>query len=114
MACIAGRTCIWILWVTTTLITGTYAALSLVTFSNIYNTYDDEEDDDIAKELRAVLAASFFGSVMVFAFAVFAFLIILGKTIFRTGAGFSYGFITSSAIHMAITSLLCGLVLHGN
>lgn len=35
------------------------------------------------------------------------------KTAFKSGAGFSYGFITSSSIHMALMCLLCGLVLSG-
>ena len=109
MAC---RACVWLYWFGLTVLTGTYAALSLVTFFNIYRAYDDENNSS-NEELRAILAATIFGCVLVAAFAVFSFLILLGKTLMATGAGFGYGLLLSSSLHMAVTSLLCALVMHG-
>lgn len=96
------------------LVTGVYCALSLLTFSNVYKAYRKLDKDVTTNEpLVAVLAATFFGSVMVVLYALVSFLTLLGKTTFRSGAGFTYGFITSSSVHMALMCLLCFLVLRG-
>ncbi|GMH39593.1 hypothetical protein BSKO_07491 [Bryopsis sp. KO-2023] len=110
--CMRSRMCLWVFWIIMAVVTGCYCALSLLTFSNTFKAYDVSPNSE-SESIRAILAAAFFGSVMVFLYLFVSFCTLLGKTIFRSGAGFTYGFITSSSIHMAMMCLLCGLVLIG-
>lgn len=110
--CLRSRACLWLFWAVMAVVTGAYCALSLLTFSNTFRAYDDSPNSK-SESIRAILAAAFFGSVMVFLYLFVSFCTLLGKTTFRSGAGFTYGFITSSSIHMAMMCLLCGLVLIG-
>ena len=115
MACIGCTTLVWGYWLLLALISGTYAALSFATFSHVYSAYDDGEDNN--KAFRAVLAATIFGSVLVLLFLIFSFLVLLRSTVTSKKAGSNpgsaYAFMLSSSLHMALTSLLCALVLHG-
>jgi len=111
MVCVSGRCFVWLLWFSSTLVTGVFGALNLYSFGNVYRAYDDTDKDD--EQLRSVLAATFFGSVLVCLFAVVSFIILLGKTIMQSAGGFFYGLLVSSTSHMFMTTLLCALVLHG-
>lgn len=102
----------WLYWIALALISATYAAISLASFANIYRAYDDENTAN-DEELRGILAATIFGCVLAVVFIAFSFLIMLGKTLASSGAGFGYGLLLASTLHMSVTSLLCALVLQG-
>lgn len=101
---------LWVCFLFLALITGAFCCLSLVTFNNVYKVYDKVNSN--AYTLRGVLAAAFMAGMLTLLFNILSFCILLGKTFANSGAGFSYGFVCASCIHLSFTVLLAGLVLN--
>lgn len=55
-------------------VTGCYCALSLATFANIYRV---EQEEESLEQVLCITAASFFGSALVFIYALVSFFVIL-------------------------------------
>jgi hypothetical protein len=94
-------------------ISAAFCILSLLTFKNAVRAYNDDNKTIPKHSLWALIAASFFGAVMIIGFFVFGTLILLRKTVSETGLSYSYGALHWSSFWMAVLTLLCAVSIHG-
>ncbi|KAG2487183.1 hypothetical protein HYH03_014161 [Edaphochlamys debaryana] len=68
---------------------------------------------DIAKnrQWRGPLAATFLGALLVFGFNIFSCIILVKKSINRSGPGFGYGFLVAFCFTLSFFMLLVGLIM---
>lgn len=86
-----------------------FAALSFFNFVAVLSVY--KSSYETTSQIFTVLVACAFCVVLVVAFAIMSFLLLLTKSIGRGRAGFVYGFLTSSAANLALIVLLCSLAM---
>ncbi|MEW5307497.1 MAG: hypothetical protein WDW36_009888 [Sanguina aurantia] len=105
------RIMLWIFWTFNLLINAVYCFLTFLTAYNLLKTYNELKVEYSNTAWHAPIAASILGGLMVFMFNVLSCIILIKKTINRSGPGFGYGFIMAWCFVMAFFTLLCGLVL---
>lgn len=104
------RVVLWSFWALNMLINIIYIGMSFATSSRLakhLNRNITLESD----AWRAPIAATVLGPLMVLVFNIMSCVILIRKSINRSGPGFGYGFIMAWSFVMAFYCLLCGLIL---
>ncbi|WIA23005.1 hypothetical protein OEZ86_009922 [Tetradesmus obliquus] len=119
------RICLWSFWVANLLVDAVYVIMAWATAANLANasgnlhiaTWKDATATArsfISNNIwRAPIAACALGGLMVVLFNLLSCIVLIRKSIAKTGAGFGYGFIVAWAFVMSFFNLLCGLILEG-
>lgn len=88
-----------------------YVALSFATFNNLMKAYVKVNEG--ASEVLTLIIANVVSSVLILAYGVLTFLLLLCKTAVNSTVGFSYGFLTSSGANLTVLLLLCSVLMTG-
>mmetsp|Transcript_16518 Transcript_16518/g.35726 ORF Transcript_16518/g.35726 Transcript_16518/m.35726 type:complete len:230 (-) Transcript_16518:301-990(-) len=105
------RVALWSFWALNTLIDIIYMGMSFATSSRLSRHVGESTFGIASDAWRAPIAASTLGALMVLVFNIMSCVILIRKSINKSGPGFGYGFIMAWSFVMAFYCLLCGLVL---
>lgn len=119
------RIALWSFWTANLLVGLIYVLLSFATADNLSHASGsialvaNKDWSGVKTQIlsnsvwTAPIAASVLGGIMVTMFNILSLVILIRKSINRTGPGFGYGFMMAWAFIMAFFTLLCGLILEG-
>ncbi|GMH42122.1 hypothetical protein BSKO_10041 [Bryopsis sp. KO-2023] len=107
----SARGKLWTVWFPVNVIGLVYCALNLATFSEVWRAYKKLENNK--SENLTIVVATAICTFLVLVFGVWSFLLLLFKTMGRSRAGFTYGFLTSSAANLSLLLLLSSLMMTG-
>eukprot|EP00798_Chlamydomonas_sp_ICE-L_P018568 gene18568-25077_t len=105
------RIALWAFWTLNMLLNVIYMGMSFATCSRLVKNFDDLQLTIQNHTWRAPIAAAALGATMVLVFNVISCIVLVRKSINRSGPGFGYGFIMAWTFVMFFYCLLCGLVL---
>lgn len=108
----SARGTLWTIWFPVTVAGLVYSALNVYTFSNLWAAYKSDKNTEKSETLT-ILVAALFCTFLILFFSVFSFLLLLFKSMGRSKAGFTYGFLTSSAANLALLLFLGSLMMTG-
>ncbi|KAI8464151.1 MAG: hypothetical protein J3K34DRAFT_441378 [Monoraphidium minutum] len=122
----AKRTILWATWTLNLIVDGVYVLLCWITADNLSrasgNLHIENGWKDVSQSAkafvsnniwRAPIAACALGGLMVVLFNLLSCLVLVRRSIARTGPGFGYGFVVAWAFVMSFFTLMCGLILEG-
>eukprot|EP00878_Enallax_costatus_P017896 GHUV01018809.1.p1 GENE.GHUV01018809.1~~GHUV01018809.1.p1 ORF type:complete len:214 (+),score=62.18 GHUV01018809.1:1049-1690(+) len=119
------RIILWSFWVANLLFDAVYVIMAWATASNLANASGNlhiqswKDTQATVKSFisnniwRAPIAACALGGLMVVFFNLLSCVVLIRKSIVKTGPGFGYGFIVAWAFVMSFFTLMCGLVMEG-
>ncbi|MEW5298390.1 MAG: hypothetical protein WDW38_000876 [Sanguina aurantia] len=121
------RIVLWMAWTINLLVTSIHCILNFTVFyklseaSSQVSWSSDNSTGRVAVLLahtppalwRSPMAAALMGALLVLGFNVFSCIILLKRSMNRSGPGFGYGFLVAFCFTLSIFCLLCGLVLQG-
>eukprot|EP00877_Chromochloris_zofingiensis_P004026 jgi/Chrzof1/13624/Cz08g04170.t1 len=125
MAGEAKRICLWSFWVANLLVDAVYVIMSWATADNLAKvsgnlhiaSWKDVQQSGrsfISNNIwRAPIAACALGGLMVVLFNLISCIVLIRKSMMKSGPGFGYGFIVAWAFVMSFFTLLCGLIIEG-
>ncbi|KAL6755307.1 hypothetical protein V8C86DRAFT_2678901 [Haematococcus lacustris] len=105
------RIMLWMFWTLNMLLNFIYMCLSFATTSRLARSYTDLQIAFENTAWRAPIAASILGGLMVLTFNIMSCVVLIRKSINRSGPSFGYGFVMAWCFVMAFFTFLCGLVL---
>lgn len=105
------RVVLWSFWAVNMLIDIVYMGLSFATSVRLSKHLSSSSVSFESDTWRAPIAASVLGPLMVLTFNVMSCVVLIRKSINKTGPSFGYGFIMAWCFMMSFYCLLCGLVL---
>lgn len=88
-----------------------YAAMSIVSFTNVESVYKDKTDSLDNDVLWSLLVATLLGPIVVIAYFFFGTLIMMRKTVAESGLGYSFGMIHISSLWLSVFMLQCGVTV---
>lgn len=107
----SARGTLWSIWLPVNVVGLVYCALNAASFNQVWDIY--KADSGHKSETLTIVVATVICTFLVLFFAVMSFLLLLFKTMGRSRAGFTYGFLTSSAANLALLLLLSSLMMTG-
>lgn len=107
------RTVLWMIWTLNLLLNLIYIILTFITSSKMANCVNQEKVSLHDATWRAPGAAAVLGGLMVLMFDIMSCVILIRKSINRSGPGFGYGFLMAWCFVLSFFLFLCGLVLSG-
>lgn len=100
----------WTLWVITALVSTTFAVLCFESERKLSVLSKDKNLRE--NELRLVIVAPFFASVVVVLFVIVSFLLTFPPSKLKAHSAYLDTVLVTSLVHMFLTVLLCVLVMH--
>mmetsp|Transcript_10844 Transcript_10844/g.45556 ORF Transcript_10844/g.45556 Transcript_10844/m.45556 type:complete len:197 (+) Transcript_10844:50-640(+) len=112
----SARKILWVAWTWNALVQTIWGLLAVVQGQKISKLYDTFEENDrtSANLVTGIVATCAWAVVLIGLFLIFSLVVLLRKTIAKTGAGFSYGLIVGSAIHMFFVLGEAGVSLYSH
>ncbi|KAG2443362.1 hypothetical protein HXX76_001723 [Chlamydomonas incerta] len=107
------RTLLWMMWTINLLINAVYMVMTFATCNKLVNSFYKLNISLHNNTWRAPIAATVLGGLMVLTFNIMSCVILIRKSVNRSGPGFGYGFIMAWCFVMSFFCLLCGLVTSG-
>lgn len=105
------RVALWGFWTLNFLINIIYMGMSFATCSRLVKNFNDLQLTFSNHTWRAPIASAALGAIMVLIFNIMSCVVLMRKSINKSGPGFGYGFIMAWTFVMCFYCLLCGLVL---
>lgn len=104
------RVVLWSFWGVNMIIDIVYIGMSFATSTRLSKHIDVKFNVNY-NTWRAPIAATVLGPLMVLVFNIMSCVILIRKSVNRSGPSFGYGFIMAWSFMMAFYCLLCGLIL---
>ncbi|PRW58937.1 flagellar associated [Chlorella sorokiniana] len=111
---LGGRAWTWLIYLPCTAASVLFAIVGLVTFGDLAQVQYDDSAGHLGSQLNGAMAATFMAPVITGGLLVMSFFLLIKKSWTRSGAGFSYGWLTSWYAMNSMLVLLTGIVLTAN